>query len=419
MRKGFYKVLLALFVLLQIVFIINIYLMPNSVVDKVSINEIVQYTQQYWNEEELNIKSLPNLNYTIIDNNETILYQSIDATSKTISEANLNQDIIMDVVVDNEKVGKILFFNETSKYIEQIKFEFLSFYFAGMITLIFMLIVYYWYIQKMVFHPFNQLKSFAVRVANGNLDIPLPMDRYHVFGAFSESFDLMREELKRAKEEEAKAKQDKKELVAKLSHDIKTPVASIKAISELMHIQTTSSKVQNQLEIINKKADQIDNLISNLFHATLEELQQLPVDSLEINSDEISKMLESSDYLGKANKLEIPECLIIADPLRLQQVIDNIINNSYKYADTSIIITSYIEDRYLVVDVKDFGQEAQFLEIDMLCEKFYRGNNAQGKSGAGLGLYISKYLMEQMNGNLSCESSNDGFCVHLFIKLAV
>ena len=77
------------------------------------------------------------------------------------------------------------------------------------------------------------MKDFAERIADGNLDIPLKMDRQNLFGAFTESFDIMRTELKKSRIAEANANESKKELVAKLSHDIKTPIASIKAASEV------------------------------------------------------------------------------------------------------------------------------------------------------------------------------------------
>ena len=92
---------------------------------------------------------------------------------------------------------------------------------------------YFFYIHHVVIRPFWKLKKFAERVADGNLDIPLEMDRKNLFGAFTESFDIMRSELKKARIAEARANAGKKELVAKLSHDIKTPVASIKAASEV------------------------------------------------------------------------------------------------------------------------------------------------------------------------------------------
>ena len=134
--------------------------------------------------------------------------------------------------------------------------------------------LYYVYLKKRVLDPFNKLKRFAVMVAGGNLDTPLEMDKGNVFGPFTESFDIMREELKASREREEKAVKSRKELVAQLSHDIKTPVSSIKAMTDVMSL-TASEEDKVTINAINAKADQIDSLISNLFHATLEELEQV------------------------------------------------------------------------------------------------------------------------------------------------
>ena len=110
---------------------------------------------------------------------------------------------------------------------------------------------------NIVIKPFKKLKGFAVRIAAGNLDFPLEMDRINLFGAFTESFDVMRDELKRSRIAEARAEAEKRELVAELSHDIKTPVASIKAASELGLLLADSDKVKDNYQNIIYKADQV------------------------------------------------------------------------------------------------------------------------------------------------------------------
>jgi signal transduction histidine kinase len=136
---------------------------------------------------------------------------------------------------------------------------------------------FYLYYERRILSPFRKLQRFAKDVAMGNLDIPLEMDKHGSFGAFSESFDLMREELKNARDSERAANRSKKELVASLSHDIKTPVASIKAATELMLVSANTDKEKQQLDKIREKAEQINGLITDMFHATLEELQALTV----------------------------------------------------------------------------------------------------------------------------------------------
>jgi len=262
-------------------------------------------------------------------------------------------------------------------------------------------LILYLYYEKWILKPFKNLQAFARRITEGNLDIPLTMDKDNLFGAFTESFDLMREELKRARENERLADRSKKELVASLSHDIKTPVASIKAVTELMLLMAEKEgrgKDIRQLETISAKAEQIDSLITNMFHATLEELQALCVTVAEVESTAVIGLIENADYEKRVRSFQVPSCLILADLLRLQQVFDNIIGNSYKYAGTDIEVKAFFAERFLVVEVVDFGGGVPEDELPLILNKFYRGKNTESKSGYGLGLFIARYLLEQMGG---------------------
>lgn len=284
-------------------------------------------------------------------------------------------------------------------------------------------VLLYLYCDRKILKPFRRLQGFARLIAQGSFDTPLEMDKGNLFGAFTESFDLMREELHKSRENERKANQSKKELVAKLSHDVKTPVASIKAVTELMLIKSINErdeKERRMLATINAKAEQIDVLITNMFHAALEELHALTVTPTELQSTEIAELLRNADYSGRVFDFALPSCIVAADALRLQQVFDNIISNSYKYADTGILVNAMIDgERRLAIAIQDFGAGVTEDELPLLNGKFYRGKNAEKLSGYGLGLFISKYLMEQMSGDLHCESNPDGFAVRIFLKLAL
>jgi signal transduction histidine kinase len=243
------------------------------------------------------------------------------------------------------------------------------------------------------------------------------MDKDNLFGAFTESFDLMREEINRARINEKKANQEKKELVASLSHDIKTPVASIKAVSDLMYAKTQDDDLKKQIDIVNAKADQINTLITDLFNATLEELQELKVTVMEHSSQCLYDLIRKADYNNLVTISKISECLIMADELRLAQVIDNIISNSYKYAGTSIEVSSQVKAGYLEVIFKDYGPGVPEEEKALIFNKFYRAKNAADKSGTGLGLYISKFIMNRMSGEIDCQNTGDGFAVKLHLKI--
>ena len=243
------------------------------------------------------------------------------------------------------------------------------------------------------------------------------MDKGHVFGEFTESFDLMRSELKKARIAEKKASDDKKEMVAKLSHDIKTPVASIKSTSEIGMAITKEERTKEMFGIINDKTDQIKALVDNLFTSSVQDITEIEVNPGQQPSEIITTLIKNSDYLNRAGKYEIPECSVYFDKLRLQQVFDNIFMNSYKYADTDMSVASEISGDYLVIRVSDKGPGVKEEEIPLLKEKYKRGSNTNEKDGAGLGLYLANYFMEKMDGQLGLSNKEPGFEVSVYLRI--
>lgn len=385
--------------------------------DTVLVNEVVQSVQRDWNTME-NHKNQTSLDYVVLNTDGDIIFKTKSGLSETVNMAVIHRDTILDVEVENVVVGKIIIYSDSVQMLQLNKQKVVIVFSVAMLIQCGICMVYILYLNQTVIRPFHKLKGFAERIAGGNLDIPLEMDRKNLFGVFTESFDIMRSELKRARIAEAEANASKKELVAKLSHDIKTPVASIKAASELGIALTNSEKVRDNYMQIIRKADQINMLITNLFTATLEELRQLSVIPTDINSQELKIMFENADYLHRAIIPDIPDCLLYADKLRLQQVFDNIFNNSYKYANTKIDITIYIHSNCLVVGIEDYGGGVSMEELPLLKEKFKRGSNIRDIEGAGLGLYISDYFLKEMYGELVIENGQNGSKVTVIISLS-
>jgi len=274
------------------------------------------------------------------------------------------------------------------------------------------------YYHRTIYKPFKNLKTFAIEFANGNLDSPLLMDKNNIFGAFSESFDILRTELKTAKEKEAALERSKKELIAQLSHDIRTPLSSIKAVIELLLLDKECIKLTDKLPVVLSKANEIDSLVANMFSVALEDLSELKVASVDMSSKDIKNLIVCADYLGKIKSFNLPDCLIYADQLRLRQIFGNIINNSYKYAKTSIVVSSELADNFLAIEFADAGKGVKDDELPFIMGKFYRGEGNEGEAGAGLGLYICSNLLEKMGGAIDCYNTGNGFAVKIFLLLA-
>ena len=412
MKKRYLFIILAISFILEIVlsviFLNNISTAKN---DTVKINEIVHKIEDnYPNDNEYPAY----YNYSIIDNEGNLSYSNYNNPTSSINEAILNGDLIIDLNIDGNNY-KLVIENTFNKTLNNYRIAFITSLIVISIIQLISFILYFIYLHLSIIKPFDDMKDFASRVAGGNLDIPLTMDRGQNFGAFTESFDIMRNELKKAKIAEMEAEKSKRELVARLSHDIKTPVSSIKSISEVGLLKSTEDK--DRFDMINKKADQINALINNLFTITIEELDELSINPISIPSYVVAELIKNSDYLNKGNKFNIPECNIYADRLRLQQVFDNVLMNSYKYANTNIEININKEEEYLLISIKDFGNTISDNEIPLLMEKYKRGNNIIDKEGSGLGLYISKRFMDEMNGKIEIKNDNPGFKVLIYLRI--
>ena len=274
-------------------------------------------------------------------------------------------------------------------------------------------------IRVRIILPFRRMQQFAERIAQGNLDDPLLAEKHDLFGCFTESFDLMREELRAARSREDELKLREKELTAALSHDIKTPVTGIKLICELLMCKTDDAYVREKVGGIQQKAEQIHVLADEMLTASLDELGEMRVHCCDEPAAVLQTLLAEHDTQKLVRAEPVPDCLISTDTGRLSQVIANIISNSYKYAGTEIRVRYAFQDHYLAMELADSGGGVPEEEIDLLTVKYYRGKtNAAGRDGSGLGLYISGELMKRMNGHLGCANTADGLAVTLLIPLS-
>ncbi|MFU1793886.1 ATP-binding protein [Paenibacillus azoreducens] len=386
--------------------------------DIVMANSILKTVESHWNRIEQGDYSDITQPFTVLDQNGRVRYQSADAVYTGLYDAIRDREAVMDVTVSGITVGKLIIHDHYEKQLQASKQKLVTIIIVTFILLSLLAVLYIIYLHYAIMKPFQKLKSFAQHVARGNLDIPLSMDKNNPFGAFTESFDMMREQLAAARQSEYEANRSKKELVASLSHDVKTPVASIKAVSELMLLRATDEKTIKQLNMIYSKAEQVNLLVTDMFHATLEELEELKVIAREESSQILTDIIANVNFDDQITCGPIPECIMIADMMRLQQVFDNILSNSYKYAGTAVTISASLIPGYLQIEIMDYGSGVSTDELPLLCNKFYRGNHTSGQNGAGLGLYISKYLMQSMQGDLECRNREDGFSVILSISLA-
>ena len=405
------------------------------------LNDIVKNVENNWDKPDKGLDGSYGTEFVILNDADKILFDNRSGEKERLSveTAVKKRYPYRFVTVDGRVAGSVIVIDDGMEKVNAAIVRII----IGLILcggfLLTSMIIFFIYVEKRIIKPFEKMEEFAGRVAEGRLDAPISMDKDNMFGAFSESFDIMREELAESKKRELALQKKERELVASLSHDLKTPITGIKLTTELLQAKLSlagaacenedSEKnitkgelrdIDEKLGNIYKKADQIDVLVSDLFASTLDDLGEFRVSLQDEESDVIDGIIGKYDDKNLVRQDPIPKVIINTDARRLSQVIGNIISNSYKYADTDIDVHYKVADKYLKMTISDHGPGVPKSEIDLITNKFYRGKDwKDGKQdGSGLGLYIAKTLMEKMNGDLIVESEGKGLDVTLLIPLS-
>lgn len=424
MRKTFTRFILIealIMIIAAVLLCITVSSYRNREIDVVKINGYVQTVKEHWEDGSFAEKIQADEPLLILDAEGNTLYNSDPGTFEGISsELNaIRNDMFCISVTEGERfLGTMIIPNPAKEDYDHVIRRILLTTSVIMIMIAISYVSFFWYVNRNVITPFKRMKEFAAQIAQGDLDVPLLIEKNNMFGIFSESFDLMREELRASRNRETALKIKEKELVASLSHDLKSPVAGIKVICELLEVKVEDSYIRGKIENIRQKTEEMNILLSDLLSTALDDLGELNVNCSEVTSDILGQLVDEHDTKKKVVMGEIPGCILNIDKNRLSQVIGNIIGNSYKYADTEIDVTYGYRDHYLEMKIHDHGEGAEEKEIPLLTNKFYRGKKrAADKDGSGLGLYISDELMKKMNGQLIL-SSEDGFTATLLLPLA-
>lgn len=391
------------------------------------LNDIAQTAGDNWKDPNAFDGINSDVDFVVLDQNNSVVYDSRTngtSTERLSVEAAMKMRYPYSYIVrENNILGCVILLDDGRDSYNSLRFGVTMAFAVCGLLIVAGAVIYGIYVQKNIIGPFKKMERFAGKVAEGNLNEPLMLEKNNMFGSFTESFDIMREELAASRDRELALQKKEQELVASLSHDLKTPVTGIKVTSELLkakHEMNGGDEEEiTKLDNIYKKADEIDRLVTDLFSSTLENLGEFKVNCKDESSSVLGEIVSKHDDKGLIVSGNVPGVIINIDTKRMSQVIGNIIYNSYKYANTKIDIEYKVIEDYLEMKMRDYGPGVPEDEIDLITNKFYRGKKQQDSNadGSGLGLYIARILMEKMNGELIPSNQDKGFAVTLLIPL--
>ncbi len=287
------------------------------------------------------------------------------------------------------------------------------------------------WLYRSIIRPINKLKNAADSITAGNLNVSVTAETEDEIGELCTAFEAMRIKLKGQIEQNMQTEKDSKELISNISHDLKTPMTSIKGYVEgLMDgVADTPEKRDRYIRTIYNKVNDMNTLVDELFLYAKLDSNAVTYSFIKLNAgdyfqdcaEELSLDLsEQGVDFGFFNYMD-PDVIIIADPEQLKRVISNIIGNSIKYAspdrDLQISLRLSEEEEFIRVEIEDNGKGIAKKELPLVFERLYRTDASRNssKGGSGLGLSIAKKIIEEHGGKIWAQSTENVGTTMIFV----
>lgn len=266
-----------------------------------------------------------------------------------------------------------------------------------------------------IINPLRELNYAAERIGAGDLDFEMAYDKDDEFGKLCTEFDHMRLKLKDSLSKQVQYEKSRRQLIASISHDLKTPLTSIKGYVEGLQdgLVTDEETYQRYLRVIWDKSNRLNHLIDDLFIFSKMELGEFKIEPVTLDADMLLDELLSSREMELRDhevdfqvKRPIPTAKLLVDVNRIGQVLDNLIDNALKFTKTKIEVFSTIEDNQFAIYIKDDGVGMSEEDLPYIFDHFYKIDKVRNTNakGTGLGLAICKELIEAHDGTIHVKS---------------
>lgn len=393
---------------------------------KVSSNRI---QHQLSTDLEQNIDLLKSLSDEERDGIETIEIIDSDKSSQDEVKAffevnNVYKDFVVFIPIENTSFI-VRFDLKPAKHNMQYQVIVLS---VSVTLAYFFMIVYLLLININIIKPMERLSKITKQIATGYIgEIKLQCNKGYVKD-FIWSLDMLREQLSYEKDKNAGLEKQRKTLVAGLSHDIRTPLSSIKnyTIALKEGVYEGYDDKNHALNVILEKTQVIERLTQELLESSMKAIGELVVQTKEVYLLKVHQQLNHIIH-QKIDLLHIQykaahigeNVLLVVDLDRLSEVFDNIIENALKYGDMRSLSVDYsTEEDCELITISNTGVKISETEIKHIFTSYYRGSNVSDKPGYGLGLYRAKQIMKKMKGDLFARNTEGGVSLIIVIKKA-
>ena len=262
--------------------------------------------------------------------------------------------------------------------------------------------------------PLDALVQGVQRIRDGDLETPIAYTEQDEFRPACDAVDEMAARLRETLAQRQQEQQKKQELIAGMSHDLKSPLTTIRAYTEalLEGVAQSEEARQRYLQTIYARETDLEALVNRLFELAKLGASEYPVQlrALPLRQT-LCSILKDCDHEGMTVDLDAmgPEA-VRADRELLGRIVHNLVDNSCKYGASAVRMGTRSGSGTVTLWVEDDGPGVPESQLQSLFEPFYRGDAARTKPGAGsgLGLAVVKRSVEQMHGSVRAEQADGG-----------
>ncbi|HLA09535.1 MAG TPA: ATP-binding protein [Pyrinomonadaceae bacterium] len=282
-------------------------------------------------------------------------------------------------------------------------------------------------ISQSIVLPVRRLRAVAQRLGAGNLNARAPVTEVGEIGDLAAAFNSMAARIEEREERLNELDRLKSEFVSSVSHELKTPLTTIKILAHLLHRPSVSEEERvDYARTIATECDRQIDFVGNLLDVSRIEAGAYYVEtSLVEVGDSIRSAVEAERYraesAGIVLRMDVPDSLprVQVDVGALTRILRGLIDNSIKYtaAGGQVSVSAIVAGERIAIAVEDSGRGISTQDLPHIFEKFYRaegsavedegghsGTNETAASGVGLGLYLARYIIEQFGGEITVES---------------
>ena len=272
-------------------------------------------------------------------------------------------------------------------------------------------------IFRHISEPLDTLTAGVARIRDGDLDAPIAYTEPDEFKAACDAVDEMAARLKASLEQQQLAQQKKQELIVGMSHDLKSPLTSIRAYTEALldGVAKDEAAKQRYLQTIHAKEMDIERMVNRLFAFAKMDVSEYPTHIEPLLLRPLMQELTGEwDSEGMEIQTEIPTDLrVLADRELLRRITANLLGNSQKYSGRETVhirISAAVTGTMAEIAFSDDGCGVPAEQLPRLFDAFYRGDAARTApgEGSGLGLAVVKKAVEELDGSVHAENVETG-----------